>query len=299
MVYTESREENGRVKYYRVHTFRSEGRVAHKRKFLGTDLDRERLKMEEQEADAALTDPLDRLLSEEERGFLDEAKRQHLSKHVGTFENRYEAFISEFTYDSTGIEGNTLTLRETAGVLFEGATPAKSLREVYEVLNHKKAFDYILGYKGSVSKKFVCEIQRIVTENTLKPELLDQAGVFRTVPVFIRGADITPPPPSRVAKEMKRLVIWHAKNRKRIHPWVLAAAFHSAFEAIHPFVDGNGRTGRLVLNFILHDHGYPMISIPRSRRQKYFDALEKAQKGDLRPFVVFLIGLLRKTEKSI
>ncbi|MBI4449093.1 Fic family protein [Candidatus Woesearchaeota archaeon] len=299
MAYTEIRKEKDRIKYYRVHTFRSKDKVSHLRKFLGSNLKRKELEMKEHEADAVLIDPLNNLLNKQERDSLDEIKQEHQSKHISTFENRYEAFISEFTYDSTGIEGNTLTLRETAGVLFEGATPAKSLREIYEVLNHKRAFDYILGYKGKINKKFICEIQKIVTENTLKPELLEQAGTFRIVPVFIRGADVTPPPPEIIGYEMKRLIIWYSKNKKTIHPLILATYFHSALEAIHPFVDGNGRTGRLLLNFILHNHGYPMVSVPRSQRLKYFDTLAKAQKGNLRPFVVFLLGLLKKAEKSI
>ncbi len=299
MVYTEVRKVGAKTKYYRVYTYRKNDKVVHLRKYLGTDLPKETLRKEERGADKKLTSPLNQLLSEQERTLLERIKQNHQAKHPSTFVNRYEAFVSDFTYDSTGIEGNTLTLRETAAVLFEGATPSKSLREVYEVLNHKKAFDYILQYKGDVTKEFLCEIQRIITENTLKPEAVNQSGIYRTVQVFIRGAEVTPPPAELVPSEMRRLLMWYAKNRMKIHPVVLAAYAHSAFEAIHPFVDGNGRTGRLLLNFILHKNGCPMISIPRTQRIRYFKTLAQAQKNNLRPFVSFILQLLKQSEKSI
>ncbi len=299
MTYTETRKIGGKKKQYRVYTYRKDGKVAHKRKYLGTDLKQNILRKKEKEADLQLTNPLNKLLNTQERFILEEIKKKHNLKHANTFDNRYEAFVSEFTYDSTGIEGNTLTLHETAAVLFEGAAPAKSLREVYEVLNHKKAFDYILKYKGNITSKFLCALQRIVTENTLKPEVANQIGKYRTVQVFIRGANIIPPYPKLVPKEMRSLILWYSKNKQSIHPLILAAYVHTAFESIHPFVDGNGRVGRLLLNFILHKNKYPMISVPRSRRLKYFKTLEKAQKGDIKPFVSLLIQLLKQTEKSI
>ncbi len=299
MVYTEVREVGRKKKYYRVFVYRKKGKVAHIRKYLGSDLDIKTLNKKEKKADMGLGSPLNMLLSKKDKAALEEIKRKHQAKHPLMFENRYEAFVSEFTYDSTGIEGNTLTLRETAAVLFEGATPAKSLREVYEVLNHKKAFDYIVQYEGDVTKQLLCKLQKMVTENTLRPEIAEQAGKYRTVPVFIRGATITPPPPEQVPKEMRSLIAGYGKNKKVLHPAVLAAYMHAAFEAIHPFIDGNGRTGRLLLNFILHKNSYPMISIPRAERMRYFEALAKAQKGNLKHFLNFIIKLLKNTEKSI
>ena len=299
MVYTETRGAGRIRKHYRVYTYRKDGKVVHRRVYLGAGISGKELRRREKLADARLIHPLNALLTGNERALLSEIRGKHLAKHPATFENRYEVFASEFTHDSTGIEGNTLTLRETAAVLFEGASPSKSLREVYEVLNHKKAFDYILNYKGGVTKGFLCELQRIVTENTLKHAIAGQAGRYRDVPVFIRGADITPPPAEIVPHEMKSLLSWYGKNRKKLHPVVLAAYLHSAFEAIHPFADGNGRTGRLLLNFVLHRNGYPMVSIPRSQRIMYFGVLAAAQKGNLKPFIGFLIRLLKRTEKSI
>jgi len=299
VVHTEIRRSGKTIKYYRVLTFRKKGKVVHLRKYLGSGLKHAELKRKEQDADLLLKHPLNTLLSSNERLLLEHIKAQHKSKSPSTLENRYEAFVSEFTYDSTGIEGNTLTLRETAAVLFEGATPAKTLREIYEVLNHKKAFDYLLSYKSDFSKNLLCALQTIVTENTLKPEVAKQAGVYRTVPVFIRGAKISPPPPEQVHKEMRSLLSWYSKNKHSLHPVVLAGYVHAAFEAIHPFIDGNGRTGRLVINFLLHKNNYPMISIHRTQRMRYLKTLAQAQNGNLRPFIVLLIQLLKQTEKSV
>ena len=125
MVYTEVRKQGEKRKYYRVYTYRKNGKVIHIRKYLGSDLSQNELKTKEHKADIQLTSPLNALLSKQERTALEQIRQQHKAKHLATFENRYDAFVAEFTYDSTGIEGNTLTLRETAAVLFEGATPAK------------------------------------------------------------------------------------------------------------------------------------------------------------------------------
>ncbi len=98
---------------------------------------------------------------------------------------------------------------------------------------------------------------------------------------------------------MAALFSWYTKNKNKIHPIVLSAYFHSAFETIHPFVDGNGRVGRLLMNFILHRKDYPMINIPAKKRYEYYTALESSQlNGNLRPLVKFLVGLM-KEEKII
>lgn len=300
MVYTEVRNTDGKKRFYRVYTYRKKGNVVHRTIYLGTDLSQKQREQREREADVHLIHPLQALLSTRELRMLSAIRKKHLGKSPATLDNRYEAFASEFTYDSTGIEGNTLTLPETAAVLFEGATPAKSLREVYEVINHKRALDYLLAHHGDVTKALLCRLQRLVTENTLRQELRAQAGRYRTVPVFIRGASVTPPPARLVAKEMRSLLAWYGKNKSKLHPVVVAAYFHAAFEAIHPFVDGNGRAGRLALNLMLHRKGYPMVSIPRTQKVRYFNALAHAQiDGDFRPLITLLIERLKNSDKSV
>lgn len=296
MVYTETKEVNGKKYSYRVISIRKGKKVTKKRIYLGVGLDKKKLADLEIEADKELM-VLSSLLSEDEKKSLEKIRKEHTSKQKVSGESLYESFVSLFTYDSTNIEGNTLTLQETSQLLFEGRTPRKSLREINEVINHKKAFDLILNWKGDISKAFILKLHGDVVKDTLKPELNDQVGIYRTLQVYIRGVDWLPPKPEEVQKEMSSLLSWYTKNKGNVHPLVLVAYFHSAFETIHPFVDGNGRVGRLLMNFTLHKKGFPMINIPNKKKHIYYKALELSQKhGNLRPLVKFLLDLM-KNEK--
>lgn len=299
MAYTEIKKVKGRKYYYRVKSIRDGKKVKKQRIYLGADLNKKELLQKEKKADRELK-LLSSLLSEEEIKELEQIKKEYIKQPKENIENRYEAFCALFTYNSTAIEGNTLTLQETAQLLFENRVPSsKSLREINEVVNHKEAFDYILKTKQKISKRFILKLHEIVVKNTLKPELEKQIGKYRKVQVYIRGVEFMPSKPQEVSKEMRHLLLWYSKNKRKLHPLILAAYFHTAFEAIHPFVDGNGRVGRLLMNFILHENKYSMINIPNSKRNIYYKSLEGAQvKNNLRPFIEFLIKLLRE-EKII
>src|SRR3989304_6583944 len=244
MVYTEIKEKNGRNYYYRVVSGRKERKIGKKRIYLGFNLNKEKLAEKEKKADIELN-LLNTLLTDKERKELEKIKKEYLSQTEVNLENRYESFVSLFTYDSTNIEGNTLTLQETSQLLFENITPRKSLREINEAINHKKAFDFLMEYKKDISRDFILKLHELVIKETLKPELKKEIGRYRTLQVYIRGVDWLPPKPEKVPKEMASLLSWYKKNKNKIHPLILSAYFHSAFETIHPFVDGNGRVGRL------------------------------------------------------
>jgi len=293
MVYTEIKEKNGKEYFYRVKSVRKGNKVNKKRVYLGVNLNKKKLSELEENADKELM-LLSTLLSKEEKEELEEIKKYY-SESKDVEEKKYEAFVSLFTYDSTNIEGNTLTLQETSQLLFEGITPRKSLREINEVINHKEAFDFILNFKKDISKKFILKLHEIIVKNTLKPELSEQIGRYRTLQVFIRGVEWLPSKPEKVPKEMGSLLSWYTKNKNKVHPLILSAYFHSAFETIHPFVDGNGRVGRLLMNLILHKNHLPMINIPNKKKYIYYKALESSQiKGDLKPLIKFLFGLLKE-----
>jgi Fic family protein len=292
MVYTEIKEKNGRKYFYRVKSIRNKKKVGKERIYLGVDLDKKKLSKKEKEADKEMA-LLSTLITKEEENKLKKIKEEYLKQPKETEENRYESFVSLFTYDSTSIEGNTLTLQETSQLLFEKITPRKSLREINEIINHKEAFDYLLGYKGNLNKKIILKLHKLVVQNTLKEELTDQIGKYRTLQVYIRGTEWMPPKPAEVPKEMSYLLSWYTKNKNNLHPLILATYFHSAFETIHPFVDGNGRVGRLLMNFILRQNNYPMINIPNKEKYKYYNGLEESQvKGNLRPLIKFLFDIL-------
>ncbi len=297
MTYTEIQEKNGRKYYYRVKSVKKGKKVTKVRGYLGVNLSKKEIHKLEKEMDKTLNKSLNSLLTIKEKQELISIKKKYKGQPKGNLQNRYEVFLAKFTYDSNAIEGNTLSLQETSYILFENRTPeGKSLREINEVLNHKKAFDYMLNYNGDMHKKFICDIQKIIVESTLKKELEKQVGAYRDLQVYIRGAKFIPPKPTEAKKEMANLLRWYNKNKNKLHPLIVGAYFHAAFESIHPFVDGNGRTGRLLMNFILHKHGYPMINIPNKIKLEYYGCLEEARKGNLRKFVEFLFSIIKDTE---
>ena len=295
VAFTEKQERNGKKYYYRTVSVREGERVRKERRYLGTDLGPDELREAEREADMEMG-VLEALLTLEELEFLEGLKEAYAKEPPSTWENRYEAFVSKFTHDSTAIEGNTLTLQETASLLFEGIAPGKSMREINEVLNHRQAFDHLLGHEGDVTRELVLELHRFVVKDTLDGALEDQVGAYRTVQVYIRGVEWVPASPQDVPRDMASLLSWYSKNKERVHPLVLALYFHVGFETVHPFVDGNGRVGRLLMNLILHKYGYPMVNIPNAQKNRYYDALSQAQvNGNLRPFIEFVVELLKKS----
>ena len=293
MAYTEVKEKNNKKYFYRVKSVRDGKKVRKERVYLGVNLELNELQKKEKEADKELL-ILSTLLSEDEIKELEKIKDNYLKEPKDLSGKKYEAFVSLFTYNSTNIEGNTLTLQETSQLLFEGITPRKPLREIREITNHKEAFDFILNWKKDISKEFILKLHELVVKDTLKPELKEQIGKYRTVQVYIRGVEWLPSKPKEIPKEMASLLSWYSKNKKKLHPLIISAYFHSAFETIHPFVDGNGRVGRLLMNFILHKNRYPMINVPNKKKYIYYKTLEFSQiKGNLKLLTKFLFDLLK------
>lgn len=183
-----------------------------------------------------------------------------------------EEFMVEYTYDSNAIEGNTLTLQETALVL-EGITiDQRPLKEHLEAVGHRDAFLYVqqlVSDNVPLSEKVAREIHSLV--------LMDRAqdrGVYRRIPVRIMGAAYQPPQPYLVPVQMEMLLNDYKECMSRMHPVERVAIFHLRFEGIHPFIDGNGRTGRLLMNLDLMRHGYPPVNIKFADRMKYYRCFE-------------------------
>ena len=205
-----------------------------------------------------------------------------LKKYQNEFDVRY-------VHNTTAIEGNTLTLKETGLVLDDGIAPArKELREIHEVENYRKVLKFVREYKKDVNLDFILKIhsliQRNIDDNT--------AGTFRRIVIGIRGSKWEPPPPIQVNEDLKKLLKWYNNNKVRLHPIELAGIFHHKFLQIHPFVDGNGRVGRELLNFILGHNGYPSLIIPVERREEYLKYLEKADMGDNKPLLEYFVEIL-------
>lgn len=191
-------------------------------------------------------------------------------------------FELRFTHNSTAIEGNTLTLIETKVVLEDGVSiGGKELREIYEVVNHKKAYDYvkkcILNHKP-LSESVVKDLHAILTDNIIV------GGIYRNQEVRIGGAGFTPPAGNEMYVQIKGFYE-DLKHKTDLNPIELAAWTNAEFVRIHPFIDGNGRTSRLLMNYQLLSQGFLPVSIEKEDRLEYYNALEEyAVNGALQPF---------------
>lgn len=190
----------------------------------------------------------------------------------GEVKRLQEEFMVEFTYNSNAIEGNTLTLKETAMVL-EGMTiDQKPLKDHLEAVGHRDAFLYIeeIANKDEALDEFVIKkIHSLVLMN--QPE---DKGVFRKIPVRIMGAYTQPVQPYLIEPKMTELLAVNEERKVSMETIERIARFHLEFEGIHPFIDGNGRTGRLVMNLDLIRNGYPPINVKFADRKKYYDAFD-------------------------
>ncbi len=209
-----------------------------------------------------------------------------------------QALELEYTFESNRIEGNTMTLRETDLVVNEGLTiSGKSMREHLEVINHQEAITYIkhLMEKNTVlNEREVLSIHNLILRG-INPE---DAGRYRQVQVMIKGSSFMPPQPFLVAKEMEDFFIWYETHKNTLHPIVLAAELHERLVTIHPFIDGNGRTSRLVMNLILLQNGYVIANIKGDydSRMQYYNALETAQtKNNKEDFLLFVAQIEKES----
>lgn len=213
-----------------------------------------------------------------------------ISKEV--FEKVQSAFHIEFTHNSTAIEGNTLTLIETKVILEDNVSiGGKNLREIYEVVNNHKATLYVekcVNEKLNLNEKIVKDIHAIVNENIIV------GGIYRNEIVAISGASFKPPAGQKMYQEIKNFFI-DLDYRTDLNPIELAAWTHAEFVRIHPFIDGNGRTSRQIMNYQLMMHGFPSISISAKNILAYYEALDKyGSEKNLEPFIEFIAYYVEK-----
>lgn len=202
-------------------------------------------------------------------------------------------FELTFTHNSTAIEGNTLTLMETKVVLEDGISiGGKELREIYEIVNHKKAYYYVkkcISEGKILNENIVKEIHAILTENIII------GGVYRSQEVRISGAGHTPPVGNDMYVQIKNFYADLEWKKKELNPIEYAAWTHAEFVRIHPFIDGNGRTSRLLMNYQLLLEGFLPISIAKENRLDYYNALEEyAVNGSLDKFTDLIAELEEK-----
>lgn len=207
-----------------------------------------------------------------------------------------QALELEYTFESNRIEGNTLTLRETDLVINEGLTiSGKSMREHLEAINHVEAITYI---KQLMERNFPLNERELLSVHNLilRGIIPEDAGRYRRVQVMIKGSSHMPPQPFIVAKEMEDYFIWYEENKSKTHPVVLAAEMHERLVTIHPFIDGNGRTSRLIMNLILLQNGYVIANIKGDyeTRMNYYKTLETAQTSNNKEDFLLFIAQVEK-----
>ena len=206
-----------------------------------------------------------------------------------TLSSYEQDFELKFTHNSTAIEGNTLTLMETKVVLEDGISiGGKELREIYEVINHKKAYGYVkkcISENKPLTESIVKDLHAIRTENIIV------GGIYRNQEVRISGAGFTPPAGNEMYLQIKGFYE-DLKNKSDLNPIEFAAWTHAEFVRIHPFIDGNGRTSRLLMNYQLLSQGFLPVSIAKEDRLNYYNTLEEfATEGNLEPFADFIAEL--------
>jgi Fic family protein len=203
--------------------------------------------------------------------------------------NYEAAFRVEYTHNSTAIEGNTLSLIETKLILEDKlSVGGKELREIYEITNHAKAFDYArkcVAEGKPLDEDTVKDIHQILTENIFP------GGIYRNLGVRITGAGFRPPPPHEMYAQIKAFFA-ELPYKSDMPDIEIAAWIHAEFVCIHPFVDGNGRTARMIMNYRLMSDGWLPVSVPKEERLRYFESLETyAVGGDMQPFAAFVAAL--------
>ncbi len=260
--------------YYLEHSFREGGRVRKKEKIIGKILPSniEELKQE------YMAEFMAEIYKEKWLDKFDKIKAEFLKQEKITpnsaKEKEIEIFAIRFTYDTNRIEGSTLTLRDTADLLEKGITSAKRpINDVKEAQAHNNAFYEMLNYKKDLSLNTILYFHNKLFESTKA----DIAGIIRVHHVTIAGSKFIPPFPAEVYPLLMEFFKWYDRSKDKMHAVQLAALVHFKLVTIHPFADGNGRISRLMMNFVLHKYGFPMLNIPYEKRAGYYSALEKSQ----------------------
>ncbi len=209
-----------------------------------------------------------------------------------------QALNIEYTYESNKIEGNTLTLQETQLVIERGLTiGGKPLKEHLEATNHFFAIEFIkqlLTKNIPFSETILLQIHQLILQGIDNTN----AGKYRAVQVLISGSKHTPPQPYLVPKQMEDFFIWYNENKSKLHPIILSAEIHERLVTIHPFIDGNGRTGRLLMNLILLQNGFPIAILKGdvANRLRYYECLEIAQtQNNKNPFIELIAQNVKET----
>ena len=221
---------------------------------------------------------------------LKEGYKEWLRKNPESLKNKlYDDFVIRFTYHSNAIEGNRLTLRQTALILKDKVLPSGvRASDYHEAVNGKECLEFLKEYKGELNNRLLEKVNGILTKNTG----VVYGGRIRFFDVKIEGSKHVPPPNEEVKKHLLNMYKWYSANKHKLHPFELATMIHAKLTWIHPFEDGNGRTSRTIMNWILMKNGYPMFFIPFEKREEYYMTLEEADKENFKEYVSRMLRLI-------
>ena len=308
-MFVEIRKVGKKKKYYLVHSFRDGQKVNKIRRYLGSNLSKQKLAKMRKVAETQIlhrvkvfkriNDPLLEVLSEEEIKAIKELEKRSF-KVFHLSERQWQKFSEIFTYNTNAIEGSELTQKEVNSIVEQDKWPKdKNKEDIAEAYGVKDAISFIRKTKTHISIPLIKKIHKIVFENTK-----DFAGKTRAKGEDVAVVDIygnivhEGAPAEKINDLLKELVKWYNKYKKKYPPLLLAAVIHNQFENIHPFQDGNGRVGRILMNNILIKHNLPPVSIDFKRRKKYYATLQEYETNhNIRPTIELLLEeykLLRK-----
>ncbi len=270
--------------YYLAHSFRKGNKVMHREKYLGKQLPGNIEELKEAFLRKCLAEVAFKKLDRIKKNFASEWSKypESVKKNILT------DFAIDFTYNTNAIEGSTLTLEDTEEVIKHKIAPNKPLADVQETLNHARMFFAVFNEKKDLALTMLLQWHLGLFKDTKQ----DIAGKLREY--LVRAGDYLAPDWQDVSALMSEFFTFYSKNQKIMHAVELAARVHYKFEKIHPFGDGNGRVGRLIIAYILKKRGNPMLIIEYKKRKSYYRALSKTENDFLGYFIRAYISAHRK-----
>jgi len=302
MAYLAKQKKGKNTYYYLVEVIQiAKGRRKQIRKYLGTEKPSETklqvliAQFEEEVEKEKIKLHGFHYLTKDEIAEIDEINKEfwkRYNKQNKTVQEQFDQnFVMAFVFNSNSIEGSTLTPKEVELLLKENISPNKPLEDVIEAKNAEKTLNFVKEFKEELTEQFLLKMHEIYFKET-KPYI---AGRYKTAQNRITGSAFETMPPKFVQTDMKLYFKEYEKLKKELHPLELAAWAHWKLARIHPFQDGNGRTARIIMNFILNRNGYAMIDIKTKEKQQYFNALEKCHyNNNARALAIRLVRRFKK-----
>jgi len=301
-MYIEKRKFGRSVKYYLVHSYRDKEKIEKIRRYLGANLSEKELLRKRERVEKIILELLAEMntrvfffvLTKKQIEILNKFSSKIEVAHLS--EKEWENFTEDFVYNTNAIEGSTMSEEEVAEILCK--KNAESAEEV-EAKGVAMAVEYIRRTKEDLSLSLLLKLHNFCFKGSKH-----FAGKFRDVNVVVRNSKgqilHAGVPREELNSYLKDFIEWYKENKNKFKPLVLAAILHNQFEHIHPFQDGNGRVGRLLLNYILLKNNYPPINIMLEDRQEYYKSLyEYSKRDDLKPTLKLLIKQFKKTLKEV